>query len=413
MSPKRRTVTQPAIPSTVTLSTVRKVCDFSPARPGLDTLYSPCLVPDPAGDYLYTLGGHIDSPQRAEFGLADPRRFADEVFVSRRLADGTFSAPKVCISKRNFPWMTDGKDYDAEAFLRANPEAAIGCCGGASVVRIGDLFYALVPATVSDPNITTGDNHGGADTVYGSRSVPWAHFALFWFVSADGENWTIVNMHRDSANVALQYAALYADPATNGGIDKPHEFVGLPACSLLGPVAGDADAFRYRALISYTGTAGQKNGLVRCRTLSDFDRMRNFAVWDAGVWGDATDGMLPPWFTTDHDAGQIHPLLPNQIAITTHFPGWRYVCATPAASQRADGSWRLADHVELSLSNDLVSWPVTVQVRIDAPGLGDDAVEGTFLNPIYCEDGNGWWLMFGAYPGVGGYVGASIWEARA
>jgi hypothetical protein len=124
---------------TLRIRSVRKVCDFIPARHGRDSIYGPCLLRAAIGDLLFVMGGHDDAPTRGTIDNPNPAdgsdpltgvyRFADKIYMSHARLDGTFGNPVEIIGKApgTFPWMSD------EAFLVAHSEVFIGSAGGPSV----------------------------------------------------------------------------------------------------------------------------------------------------------------------------------------------------------------------------------------------------------------------------------------
>ena len=123
------------------------------------------------------MGGHVDAPQTD--GLSSPGRFADKIYCSASLPDESWTSPQLVIAKSFFPWM------GSDAFLAAHPETFIGSVAGPNVFKRDGVYHMLFSATVSDPNICTGE-HPPAGNIHGSCVTPWSYFAMFAATSNDG-----------------------------------------------------------------------------------------------------------------------------------------------------------------------------------------------------------------------------------
>jgi hypothetical protein len=365
------------------IRSVRKVLDFVPGRPCSDTLYLPCYLADPApvlpgrNEVMCALGGHVDEPQTT--GLASRQRFADKIYESFRLPDGSWSNPIEVVGKATFPWMDD------EAFLIAHPETFIGSVASPSIVKVDDRYHMLFAASVSDPNICTGE-HPTEPNVHGSCLVPWSYFVLYWATSDDGFTWTLRNMERQrtDGNVALEHAAVYYEP-------KPSEtvpgapFKGLISCSML----HDGEFFYITTTL--WATVGLRDVMLR------FDGVGGeFEVWDGGTtWVELDDGRLPEWTNIEEWRGRVVAKIPNQITTTTTIPGHRFLMTFQGSAVTDRGGSGINNRIEYACSNDLLTWTTEQVVTSEVPHVADGTgASNVILNPVYYEDAAGYHFLW-------------------
>jgi hypothetical protein len=339
---------------------------------------------------MYTMGGHLDAPQPS--GLTDPGRFGDKIYRSGRLADGTYTPPVEVVGKAAFPWMSD------EAFLAAHPEAFIGSVGGPVVLRLGDAFRMLFAASVSDPNVCTGEHR--TPTPHGSCTEPWSFFAMFSAVSQDGIAWQLVNSGRPNNNVALQRAALYYEPTVADiAVGEIKGISGIAGCVML------EDDDWWHIPISCWSSLGQRNALLQTTDFLDFD------LWTGRSWEAIVDGRLPQWLNGDLWRGNTFAHIISSVAVQTSRPGYRFILtAEPNGNQ-----------IEVAYSNDLTSWTAPEVIMSDSPTLNGTgpAGRGLVVNSRYVEDATGRHVLFASndangdgQPDCGStYAGLAIYRA--
>jgi hypothetical protein len=366
------------------IQSVRRICDFIPRRPCLDTLYTPF----PFGGVLYTMGGHLDAVQPA--GLTDPNRFADKIYSSSRLADGTYDNPQQLIGKTLFPWMSD------ETFLTAHPEAFIGSVGGPNLIQTTDgVSHMLFAASVNDPNICCAEHAN--PTPHGSCSIPWSYFAMFHARSAAGGAWQLVDSSRPNQNRALQHASVYYPPPSNA--DLAHEYKGVTGISGIVPLGG-----LYYIPFGFWTSGGQRNAVLRT---SDF---LQFELWDGGAtWDTVVDGLLPDWLNDGIWRGNPFAHLISSVATQSLVPGFQFVLTAQPTG----------NYIEMAYSNDMTTWTAPQQIASNIPTLSGAGASNVVLFSRYVEDAAGAHILFSSndlnydgQPDCGGpYVGLAIHDA--
>lgn len=363
-----------------TITSIRKVLSLSPSHPPCDlTAYAPVIGPGPT---LYVMGGIITDPQTP--GLTSRGRFADKVYRSDwSSSPGVLSAPAVwmrpqeVIGKSLFAWMA------SERFLIRHPEASIGSVTTPSFVEKDGELHAYFSASVSDPNICTGEH--GDPTPHGSCTTPWSYFAIFHAVSADnGLSWELVNHARPNSNTALHHAAIYYEPSTEEARDR---YKGLAMTHGIVPV-GDW----YYLYSEFWSTYTLKNLVFRTRDLYEFE-VRDTAT--AG-WAGLFDGEIPAElnspdsrFPDDKHDGQRGNPLANQlshVAATTRHPTYPLIGLQQwSGSDMGDGHSGTNNAIAIVRSANGLTWtaPEVIQCAI-APGVLDGTgASDTCLNPHY------------------------------
>lgn len=381
------------------IRSVRLACDFLPRRLCHDTLYAPFYFADPSpvldgrSELLYTMGGHVDEPQTPE--LSSPGRFADKIYYSHRGGDrGSWTSPRPIITKAFFPWMGD------DAFLAAHPEAFVGSVAGPNVFKRDGTYHMIFSATVSDPNVCTGE-HPPTPNVHGSCTEPWSYFAIFWATSADGAEWTLRNMQRSNPNVALRHAAVYYTPTRNDTLSGSFKGLAMPH----GVVELDGMLYLFA---EFWNSVGLRNIVLRTGDLSTFE------LFDGGGWERLDDGRMPDWSNREIWRGNPYAHIISQVCEAPLFGDRRFLLTAQGSGER------LNNCVEYAASNDLVNWSperiVESSVRHVADGTGG---ENSVLNPVIVPDGVSYRILFatndydqdgrpdcdGPYPGLAIFEG--------
>lgn len=286
------------------------------------TCYGPIRYRAAGGAEMLLTQGGIIRPMTP----SDPTlRHADQLYLSRRQPDGSWSTPAETITRRNVPWMARG-DLRPSSFISA---WTVG-----NVVPIGDKFVGIFCGCGSDPNCCTEWSFN--DTPFGSCTTPFPYFNAFMFTSDNGiDGWKMVENPYgvDVGDPMLNARFMGFTPTTDA--DKnlppvgPTGFKGLDKCSI-GVL--HSDGYWY-GTADYWSPWGPKTLAWRCdlergvRSLGRSDFIKAPHVWNGVRWITAVNGIIPAEFNTDLWHGNAFDCPAGTITLAPPGSPGRYMIA--------------------------------------------------------------------------------------
>lgn len=375
------------------------------------TLYSPAYLRVWDQEWIAAQGGAVvpypgESPQQDEL-LGDPRRFADRISL---WVNGEYQGE--IINARSFPWEL------SPASVTADRDRV----GSVSSIQLFILpngeIHALVTASISDPNVTTGV-HGDKPNIFGSETTPWSYFVKYHFKLEARGGWGKTNFVLQPANwpedsQALAAACLYYKPSAEEASQNFQGLVGVRS-AIVDQDGGwiyCLDEFRRTTDGFSEGGGGQTQFLVRTQLSAPF---RKWEILFDGKWFAFDGGQLPsrvnaPDTKTGDKPGEhwhegVNPIdhIGTHVTVQHNLPGKFVFASCPS---RNGVLLATADHIE-------GPWIAQPDV-IGLAGLGDGSAN-SLIDAHFYEDpaGKPHVLAGSRIAGCGGdgYAAFEIWCA--